>query len=245
MTSIGQILRGRSDLSAFVVHFTRGVDPQDNIKDMLANGRIEARNPHGWHLATLRDAHFNAVCFTETPLEFLSLLCGPIDGRAIQLTEWGLAFGKYKARLLGANPVMYAQGFPNMFGGVHQPANALDALRDTLAAHDTGTTPLAPRMVEAFKTLLSCASRIQREGGTNEWWWEREWRRVGDDFRFHTDDVAFGLCPREKVREMEAWVDAQCGRKIPFLSPSWTIEETVSHLAGLPEENPPWPDARY
>ena len=66
MTSIGEILRGRTDLSAFIVHLTKGADAEDNIKSMLTAGRIEARHPHGWNQATLQNADANAVCFTET-----------------------------------------------------------------------------------------------------------------------------------------------------------------------------------
>jgi len=244
MVQIGEIIRGRSDLSAFVVHFTRGEDPEANIKDMLNQRQIDARNRHGWHLGAVGAAGLKAVCFTETPLEFLSSMCGPIQGRNVQLSEWGLGFGKYTARLLGANPVMYVHGFPNKGGGANQPANALNRLRVAVEGHHSGVAPLPPAVAAASATILAFASRMQRAGGPNEWWWEREWRCVGD-FRFTYPDVAFGLAPRDRVEDMEAWVLTETGHPMRFLSPSWTIEEAIGHLAGVPADDLPWPRPRY
>lgn len=244
MTQIHQILRGRSDLSAFLVHLTRGDDPEGNVKNMLEESRIEARNSHGWSIGVLEQAERYAVCFTETPLEYLSLLCGEIQGRTVQLSQWGLAFTKYRGRLLGVNPVAYVHGFPNEGGGLYQMATALTSLRNAVEADINGDIELLPHLRTAAEIVLSSSSRMERAGAPNEWWWEREWRRIGD-FNFETQHVAFGLCPRERVTDMEEWSVQQLGDELRWISPSWTVEETVSHLAHVEEDEHPWPSARY
>ena len=244
MARIDDILRGRSDLSAFLVHFTRGNDPEANVKDMLGSRQIQARNPHGWARDTLGEAGVNSVCFTETPLEYLSLLCGEIQGRTVQLSEWGIAFTKYRARLLGANPIAYVHGFPNQGGGAYQMATALNALSNSLQADLSGQTPLAQHLRTAAEIVLSSSSRMERAGTPNEWWWEREWRRVGH-FDFQLEHIAFGLCPRHVVQEMEEWSSEQLGEPLRWISPSWTVEETVGHLAAVEEDLHAWPSERY
>lgn len=244
MTEISEILRGRSDLSAFLVHFTRGENSETNIKNMLDAGRIEARRAHGWDREVLNTAEVHSVCFTETPMEHLSLLCGEIEGRTIQLTEWGLAFSKYQARLLGANPVGYVHGFPNQGGGAYQMATALEGLRNALDADLKGTADLPVHLRRAAEIVLSGTQRMSRSGNPNEWWWEREWRRIGH-FDFDISSVAFGLCPRERVGDMEQWSVDMIDTRLRWISPSWTVEETIGHLADVQEDEDPWPRGRY
>ncbi len=244
MTQISEILRGRSDLSAFLVHFTRGADPEANVKSMLSDFRIEARSAHGWDSTLLEDAGVHCVCFTETPLEYLSLLCGEIQGRTVKLSEWGLAFTKYSARLLGVNPIAYVHGFPNQGGGPIQMATALSTLAGLLRAHLDGHTTLNENLRRTAEILLAGSSKMSRSGNPNEWWWEREWRRIGH-FDFEIQSVAFGLCPRDRVHEMEAWSGQTLGDDLRWISPSWTVEETIGHLAHVHEDEISWPRQRY
>jgi hypothetical protein len=81
----------------------------------------------------------------------------------------------------------------------------------------------------------------------HEWWWEREWRKAGH-FLFNGDDIAFGICPRDNVIEMEGWAletGVGPGGRLRFVSLDWTVEELIFHLVGAPEEPAPWPQARY
>lgn len=252
MADIAEILRQRSDISSFVVHLTRQGEedaetPEANIKSILENRAITARTHHGFDKAALENADIRTVCFTETPFEYLPLLSKEIDKRQIQFSEWGLAFSKYIARLRGANPILYAHSFPNMGGGPYQPADALRSMATVLNKGEVGVLKkedFPPWFHIALETLLAFSESMQRSGTPREWWWEREWRRVGD-FTFSFDQVAFGLCPPEFVLPMEAWAMETLDHPIRFISSRWTIEEAISHLAGLVEEPDPWPRERY
>jgi hypothetical protein len=244
---IEEVLLHRTDLSSFIVHLTReyrGHSAEDNLKSILERRVIEARSAHGHEVGTLEQQGVRAVCMTETPLQYLPLLAQPIEGRGVQMTQWGVAFPKYTGRLKGANPILYSHAFPNADGGSHQPSNALRALDRLLLAGEINDEPLPNSLRLAAETLLAFSSKMQRGGRANEWWWEREWRKVGDlDFRYA--ELAFGLAPRNRVLEMERWAEDTLGHRIGFLSPSWTLEETIGHLADLAEDRPPWPRGRY
>ena len=243
---IDEVIRYRSDLSSYIVHLTRkhkfapDVSAEGNLKAILRGRTIEAKAVHGHAPSTLRARGVLAVCMTETPLQYLPLLAQPIEHRSVQMTEWGVALTKYTARLKGANPILYSHAYPNAAGGAHQPSDALRTLQNLL---DRGT--INEELASAAETLLAFSSKMQRDGGRpNEWWWEREWRKVGD-LTFTYNELAFGTAPRDRVTEMEDWTESTLGTRIRFLSPSWTLEEMIGHLAGLDEDNPPWPRGRY
>src|SRR5438093_1289094 len=90
LTKIRKILHRRTDLSTFVVHLTRRRDASYSAADALINiaraRRLEARSPMG--IARQQDDPTDparqsqrVVCFSETPLEHVNLMCGPIEGR--------------------------------------------------------------------------------------------------------------------------------------------------------------------
>lgn len=109
---IRQVISRRSDLSTFAVHLTRdtsGGSARDALLSILCQGMIEARSPLGQAVTKLRKANIslssqNCVCFTETPLEHLSLLTQPIDGRDFQFKPYGIAITRVVARRRKANP---------------------------------------------------------------------------------------------------------------------------------------------
>ncbi len=96
----------------------------------------------------------------------------------------------------------------------------------------------------AAQVVLSGSQKMSRVGITNEWWWEREWRKI-EDFEFDFDSLAFGLCPPGRVLEMEEWSADVLEYRLRWISPSWTVEETIGHLADVREDIPPWPRQRY
>ena len=74
MPKINDVLPRRSDLSTFVVHLTSGDDASLNLKSIVSQRLIEARNSYGQETSLLKEANIKCACFTETPLEHLYML---------------------------------------------------------------------------------------------------------------------------------------------------------------------------
>jgi hypothetical protein len=114
MATIEDLLHRRTDLSTFLVHFTRSYgnrSARQNLIGILRNQRIEARKIHGMadqlvkQFPALADGQ-KTVCFTETPLEHAWMMCSSIDGRRVQFDDgYGIAFTKTLGRCQGVNPV--------------------------------------------------------------------------------------------------------------------------------------------
>ena len=124
---IEELLHRRTDLSTFVIHWTRNLDGNDaksNLLNILEEDRvIDARTPmeaaktkiEAKLEGPLLERALNSqkvVCFTEAPLEQAwSLICN-IRLRKIQLAPFGIAFTKLTARQNGINPVWYVDMSP-------------------------------------------------------------------------------------------------------------------------------------
>jgi hypothetical protein len=236
---IKQLLARRSDLSTFLIHLTReynGAAAKDNLKSILNDRVIEARNPYGSAIERLRelgqrnDTNLNTqkvVCFTETPLEHIRLLVGEIEGRRFKFEPYGIAITKRTARTMGVNPVWYLDITPN---------------------HDWLTTPLN-RLIDAqiqsggFSTgdLAKLAPFIEQMGSGSgyfkEYWWEREWR--------HRRDFVLGMpkfiiiCPEREFDEVTPqWAKDM---KIPIRDSEWSLEQIIGKLVGFsPEQIDPF-----
>jgi Putative abortive phage resistance protein AbiGi, antitoxin len=254
VAEIRSILHRRTDLSTFIVHLTRRRDanygPQDALIDIARSGRLEARKPLGWAKAQ-DDPNDPAkqsqrvVCFSETPLEHINLMCGSIQGRSIAMEPYGIALTKLKARKLGINPVWYV----DMTGGADSHdwtlARTLDWIRDQAVEaaraddrnfHEYTVAKLFP-FIEQMGTW--------RDRSPKEFWWEREWRHAGN---LELPDIGvIWLCPEREIDD----VAERVGRKlVPWLDPRWGLEEIIAHLAGFPSGEvspftqvaPPQPD---
>lgn len=238
MAEIRTILHRRTDLSTFVVHLTRrrgaAYSAQDALVSIAASGQLEARTALGW-AKSQDDSSDSAkqsqrvVCFSETPLEHINLMIGPIDGRAIAMEPYGIALPKLKARKLGINPIWYVD-MTTGAGDSHRwdLADALDQLRDQMieaaaadnrSFHDTAPAKLFP-FIEQMGTWPSAQK---------EFWWEREWRHAGH-LALPTTSVMW-LCPEDEIDVIQA----RAGRELkPWIDPRWGLEEIVAHLAGFP-----------
>jgi Putative abortive phage resistance protein AbiGi, antitoxin len=245
LTKIRKILHRRTDLSTFVVHLTRRRDANYTAADALTNiartRRLEARNPMG--IAKQQDdpndptkQSQRVVCFSETPLEHVNLMCGPIEGRTVEMEPYGIALTKLKARKLGINPIWYLDTTP---GRDWTLANTLDGVRDAAVRqaqaegenfHSYAITALFP-FIEQMGTWPS--------GSRKEFWWEREWRHAG-----HLDLPATALiwlCPEADIDR----VNGGAGYELkPWLDPMWGLEEIIAHLSGfqLHDVTPFWND---
>ena len=147
---IEDLLHRRTDLSTFLVHFTRDSDDgatisQDNLLKILKTGRLEARNSYG--MAMRLAERFpevaktqQAVCFTETPIEHAWMMCRQIADRSFRFNGYGLAFTKSFARREGANPVWYLDISQRGREWLTEPVNRLVDAAEALAAGDAGVT---------------------------------------------------------------------------------------------------------
>lgn len=228
---IKQLLARRSDLSTFLVHLTReyppGTHARDNLKSILIDQVIEARTAYGSAVKRLDELEiFNdkskdtqkVVCFTETPLEHVRLLTGEIEKRATQFGPYGIAISKRLARKTGVNPVWYL---------------------DITPGHSWLTTPLnnlINKEIEgnmfATSDIAKLAPFIEQMGvGENyfkEYWWEREWRHLGD---FSLDMKFIVICPEKEWESITPdWMRVV---PRPFVDPEWSLEKIIGRLAGF------------
>ena len=116
---IEELIHRRTDLSTFVIHWTREFEStpaRTNLLSILMSRRITAKNPMGAAVKKLekqptgqnRETALDSqkvVCFTEAPLEQAWSFVSYIHGRDAQFEPYGLAFTKRRARRLGVNPV--------------------------------------------------------------------------------------------------------------------------------------------
>jgi hypothetical protein len=67
-----------------------------------------------------------------------------------------------------------------------------------------------------------------------EFWWEREWRCIGD---YHLPPRYIILCPVADIQEMETVFDGLRGTQKPshvsFIDPTWSLEMIIGKLAGF------------
>ena len=234
MAQIAEVLQRRSDLATFVVHFTRGsssATAEQNLVDILVGGRIEARTPMGWarnaavRLGSGASDSQHVVCFSEAPLEHLYSLTGSIDGRRVGLEPYGLAFTKMVARRKGANPVWYVDMTP---GHSWRIANALDRLREDAAAYARAGGEFfehpAADVLPFFEGMGTWPARQK------EFWWEREWRKVGS-FEFRPEEVALIIAPEDTHKALRRHFSR------PVVDVTWGLERVVASLANLPESD--------
>jgi len=237
---IEELLHRRSDLSTFVIHWTResedATPARDNLLNILETRTLEARNPMGAARRPIQDKlqgsvreealhSQKVVCFTEAPLEQAwSFVCN-IKYRNIQLAPFGLAFTKTAARKMGINPVWYTDTTPSGHDWLIKHVwDLVDrAIEAGSAFADEPIAGIAP-FVEGMGTW---------EGSKKEFWWEREWRHLGNR-KFALDDVAVVLCPERDMEYFQGHVTSSSGRSVPLIDPRWGLEYIIAQLAHLP-----------
>lgn len=239
--SIEELLHRRTDLSTFLIHFTRDGEEssaKENLLNMLRSGCVEARNPYGMgrNIAlTSTDADFQnsqrVACFSETPIEHAWMMCTEIEGRENGFGPYGLTFTKTWARLNQVNPIWYLDMTP----GHNWLTVPVDRLRDEAVAEASRTSSSLANFPVA--RLLPFMEQMGPTSNTRkEWWWEREWRHVGHRSFGWTDVVAI-LAPsgehEEILAEMATYARPEYPRP-PILDPTWGLERMITALRGIP-----------
>lgn len=251
---IEDLLHRRTDLSTFLVHLTRDSedDPaRDNLLAMLEEQTIEARTPLG--MAKHLDKHLldgpasqRVVCFSETPLEHTWMMVRKIDLRQQHFKPYGLVFSKTTCRQRGCNPVWYLD---QSLGTHNWLTKAVDDLVDR-AREDSKVKGTVQEDLLDEQSILRLTPFIETMGNSagkrKEFWWEREWRHVGD-FTFPCPrNVIAVLAPEEDHVDMEKDI-AEISkpwerRRVPLLDPRWGLERMIAGLARVDDSDVgPWP----
>ena len=146
---------------------------------------------------------FKVVCFTETPIDQISLLLKPVYGRENQPEPYGIIFDKQFIRSKGGNPVFYV-------GDTLMPIlwNAYKAARDS-------------GFSEKEYIFLALVNKCDED---TDFHWEREWRIAGN-LKFDLGDVYLGLCPEGLIDHFE-----QKYQPIKFIDPNWGFTKTLRKL---------------
>lgn len=230
--NLNDILNRRSDLSTFLVHLTRryDTDARTNLESIMRTRSISARTVYGHlsrHVNQLRNggAAHKVVCFTETPLEFTHLLVSEIENRTYQLEPYGLAVTKRQGRERGVNPIWYVDITP----GHDWMTQQLDRLRDRFLADQDGEQDIG----RIFAFIEQMGNSPWQDGGyCKEFWWEREWRHVGD---FALPDAIICLCPEADIGHFGTLM-SELNFRGSCIDPQWSLERIIARLAGFQDE---------
>ena len=163
------------------------------------------------------------VCFSEAPLQHLDSLTADIDGRRVALEPYGVAFTKMVARRKGTNPIWYVDMSP---GHDWQIAKALDRLRvDATTYAATPGNRFADHPAAALFPFFEGMGTWELR--QKEFWWEREWRKVGE-FGFTANEVALVIAPEDTHETLRRHFSR------PVIDASWGLERMIASLAQLP-----------
>ena len=173
---IEDILRRRTDLSTFLVHLTRSHEnrsAKDRLKTIVKDECLRVGAPMGHAHGALADAGVSVesqrcVCFSETPLEHVSLLVEEIEGRECQFEPYGIAITKKQGRAEGVNPVWYGDITP----GHDWLSNPINALVDEAVQYRSFEGSHLARLTPFIEPM----GRGKGPKGPyrKEFWWERE-----------------------------------------------------------------------
>lgn len=209
-----------------MVHLTRdhdGHSASENLRSILQAGSITARSAMGWardiasELGGAAEESQRVVSFSETPLEHIYSLFADIPNRRIGLQPYGVSFTKMVARRKGVNPVWYVDMTPGRDWVI---AKALNTLREEAANSDTFADHPAAKILPFIEGMGTWP------GSQKEFWWEREWRHVGN-FNFDINEVALVLCPEAEHDTFDGLAPGK------LVDPAWSLERIIAKLVGL------------
>jgi len=240
---VRDVLNRRTDLSTFLVHLTRNMDDGYTAKQRLISMIVERKlrpsvTPFGWAPSVMGLTGSEAVparqlesqhvvCFSETPLEHAYSLCAPIAGRQVKLEPYGVGLTKMVGRRLGINPVWHLDMTPGRDWTLSKALNELVRSAGTSFA----TAPIR-HLTPFVEQMGTWGPESQKE-----FWWEREWRHVGELNLWPIRDKLLWLCPEDELAEVERVIRTEWGASAPdrifCIDPRWGLEQIVGALMGL------------
>lgn len=232
---IKDLLSMRTDLSTFLVHLTRENDGQsakDRLSNIIKTATLEAGEPMGLAVARLDEGpdrnSQKCVCFSETPLENVKFMTGTIAGRSCSFEPFGIAIPKMLGRKQGANPVWYI----DQTSGHNWLTKPLNNLIEAAVKSGEGFGNSDISQICPFLDTMGSGGKAGGAGGyRKEFWWEREWRHVGNftlGYRFIV------LCPEDQIDYFKGVSkEAELSQKLSYLDPQWSLERIIASLAGF------------
>ncbi len=235
----------RADLSNFLIHLTKNgsyskyfsskkggyyyiktiVQAEDSLKEIITHSKIEARSPYGYFKLKISTPNneeilapdiLKAVCFSEAPLSEIKYFYKKTQHKRNDYQKFGLVFWQEKIKARGGNPIFYFDSKRNDF---------IESLNQMLVC-DIDKFNSMLHLYEGFGPFIGPMS------GYSDFRWEREWRKK-DDLIFEFSDLAFGLCPYDKINELETLTQ----KKIPFIDPDWDSEAIARHFKNFGANN--------
>lgn len=169
------------------------------------------------------------------------MMCSDIDSRTVQFDGFGVAFTKTFARRRGANPVWYLDITP----GHDWLTNAVNTLREAAKTDAADLWNGVDPEKLADSPILKLTPFIEQMGNPagirKEFWWEREWRHVGD-FLFAASDIVVVFAPENEHVGLQAFLEDDRYYdqvKVPkLIDVGWGLERMVGVLAGVPDLGP-------
>jgi hypothetical protein len=234
-----ELLASRGDLSTFLVHLTRSssiCSAKELLTKILEDQKLIAGNSYGMAARKLELKGIDAssqkvVCFTETPMEHLTVLTSEIEGRSCKFEPYGIAITRKQGRARGVNPVWYIDITPG-HDWMTNPINRL--IDDAISSGNFDASDIS-KIAPFFEQMgTSAGDPPYTSGYRKEFWWEREWRHKGD---FSLPNNYMVLCPAEEAKEfkevLEGLDELQKPTKFSFVDPSWSLERIIGKLAGF------------
>lgn len=216
-------IKGRDDISRFVVHLTRddtsdfnnGGTAEGNFRDIIEERRIRAYQPHCLHADKIPEKlqkRYYVSCFTEVPLTQIHLLTREILGRKILLEPYGFVFSREFIIRKGAQPAIYI----NSYDGNSWLREAVDTLCEIARKKEF-------KNGKVWRILPFLNAMHERYDFT----WEREWR-VRGDVKFQPSDVVAVILPDSGCKALR---EKFALKGIPVISPGLSYEEIVGELS--------------
>jgi hypothetical protein len=244
MPTIRELLARRTDLSTFVVHLTReyaAQSPSTNLGAILGSQQIEARNAFGSAISAITEvsdiASQKCVCFTETPLEHLHLFFERITDlvRNCDFAPYGLAITKRVARESAVNPVWYTDISPTGHNWLMNSVNELVAEALAQVAAERQEDAGASFRQKSIARLTPFIEQMGHRGGSyrKEFWWEREWRHVGD---FLLPRRYIVIAPQSEHAAFLAIANVGGITRASAIDANWGLEEIIGRLAGFSDD---------
>jgi hypothetical protein len=161
----------------------------------------------------------------------LSLLTKEIEGRTVKFEPYGIAITRKQGRKQAVNPVWYIDITPG-HDWLTNPLNAL--VSKAIESGDFDTSEISK--IAPFIEQMGAGPGDPGAGipaYRKEFWWEREWRHVGD---FYLPNTYIVLCPVADIPELRKVISAINENSRPhvsFVDPTWSLESIIGKLAGF------------
>ena len=206
-----------TDISDFVVHFTKGGDEEDDYRNMLGIYWDHVLKPKkafgiGRKFCPAPESQL-AVCFSEIPPGEWARL------KKRRETKYGIGFRKSFVISNGSGPIWY----------VWKESSQWFVLQDMMRRETSNAA------ADIWK--LTPFIDAPGEYGSSQYFfeWEREWRHVGE-FAFEPKDVAFLLIP-EELHEAARGFFEECLHEhtgpsylCPYVDPTWDRDRILEIL---------------